>query len=113
MAEPQLARVVKVIDPYTVVINKGRKDGVHWQNSFLVFELGEELTDPETGEDLGKLEIVKGQGEVKHLQDTITTVRSSTTRKQHRSIVLPGQDEYSEVLNEFEEPKVGDLVRIK
>jgi hypothetical protein len=124
MAEPQLALVVKVIDPYTVVINKGSRHGVHFQHEFLIFENGEELKDPETGESLGKLEIVKGRGEVKHLQESLTTIRSSTTHQQRASyglggsygtpgaIILAQQPEYTDVVNAFENPKIGDFARV-
>ncbi|MEJ2499421.1 MAG: hypothetical protein P8Y46_08965, partial [Sulfurovaceae bacterium] len=73
----QLFKVIKVIDETTIVINAGKKEGITESSEFLIFELGEELFDPETAEELGCLEIVKGTGEPIHIQDKITTIESN------------------------------------
>jgi|SRR5580704_4282578 hypothetical protein len=117
MAElPQLARVVKIIDPFTLVINKGSRHGVTELNHLVLFTYGDDLDDPETGEPLGKLEIVKGRGKVKHLQETMTTIVSATVRRQRPSVVfIPiggTEPDYPQVMVEFDDPQVGDLVRI-
>ena len=114
MAERPLARVVKLIDPYTLVINKGSRDGVTDIMQFLVFAYGEELIDPETEEHLGKLEIVKGRGRVKHLQEGMTTIESADTRKVPPTFTLsnfPAEPTVRVVA--FDDPKVGDFVRIR
>jgi len=38
--------------------------------------------DPDTGESLGQLEIVRGRGKAKHVQPNMTTVTALTRRKQ-------------------------------
>ena len=45
-------RVVKVINEYRLVINKGSDDGVTVNNQFLIYHLGDELFDPDTKESL-------------------------------------------------------------
>jgi len=49
-------------------------------DEFVVYAEGEELTDPDTGESLGTLEIVRGRAYAKHVQKRLTTLRSRETR---------------------------------
>ena len=67
-------RVLKIIDEYKLVINKGSNDGVTMDNRFLVYRLGEEMIDPDTHENLGTLEIVCGEGKPEHIQERFTTI---------------------------------------
>ena len=55
-------KVVKLLDEYKIVINKGANDGIKVGQVFLVYKEDEELFDPDTNESLGRLEIVKGKG---------------------------------------------------
>lgn len=75
-------RVVKVIDEYKLVINKGSVDGVTINDIFLIYRLGEELFDPDTKESLGALELVCGEGKPEHIQEHLTTL--VTSRKETR-----------------------------
>lgn len=70
-------KVAKVVDEYTVVINLGCADGVTFTDRFLIYNMGEEILDPETGKSLGRLEIVCGEGKPSHIQDKMTTLTSS------------------------------------
>lgn len=72
-----LARVARVIDDYTVILNKGAADGVQRNDKFLIYGVGEDIIDPETGENLGALETVRGTVRVQHLQERVCTVRSN------------------------------------
>lgn len=70
--------VIKVIDEYTVVINKGAHDGIKNGQKFMIYSLSNEsIIDPSTGEDLGKLETVKGTARIEHLQERMATLVSS------------------------------------
>jgi hypothetical protein len=80
-APTRLARVVHLVDhdyetAFKVVINQGSRQGVKVGDRFLVFARGPHIADPETGEDLGELELVRGRGEVIHVQDNLATLRS-------------------------------------
>lgn len=75
-----IAKVISVLDEYRVVINKGALDGVTSEDVFLVYRLGDELFDPDTKESLGVLEIVCGEGKPEHIQEKITTLRTSKTQ---------------------------------
>lgn len=83
--QPKAIRVAQIIDDYRLVLNVGKRDGVEAGNSFLIYGLGNEITDPETGENLGALELVRGRGKVEHVQDAICTIRSTKWRE------VPGQ----------------------
>lgn len=95
-------RVVKVIDEYRLVINKGSDDGVTENNQFLIYHLGEELFDPETKQSLGILELVCGEGKPEHIQEHLTTlVTSKKETRQSKKIVRHGGSGMSVVLSGF------------
>ena len=75
-------RVVYVSkDNYSVALNIGKEDGVQLEEEFIIYTYSDSsLTDPETGEDLGKLEIVRGKGKVTNVQEKLCTVRSTETQ---------------------------------
>lgn len=84
-----LARVIHLVDdwrgnaPFEVVIGWGSDHGVKVGDRFLVFGYGPRITDPETGEDLGVLEVVRGRGVVTHVQDRFATLRSTEKGRRH------------------------------
>lgn len=122
------AKVVRIVSPNEIVANLGVTDGVDESTSFLVYALGDEITDPDSGESLGNLEIVRGRGTTKHVQARMTTIRSAERRKVIRDRVRPiPQDTVDRMMSPFpktetvtdvvEEPapfegvRVGDFVR--
>lgn len=76
MTERYYGKVVAVRDEYTVVINKGFDQGVEIGQKYLVVGLGEMIIDPDTKEELGQLEIVRGRVIVTHVQQNIATAES-------------------------------------
>jgi hypothetical protein len=66
-------KVAAIIDDFTIVINRGKRDGVEEGGYFVIFKLGEEIHDSETGESLGIFEIVKARVEVIHVQEKMST----------------------------------------
>ena len=81
MAARYFAKVVKVVDKYTVVVNAGADKGVEVGKPFLLVGLGETIVDPDTNESLGQLEIVRGRARVTHVQERISTLQSSDFEK--------------------------------
>jgi len=81
----KLAKVVHLVDamysPVEVVINRGARNGVKLGDRFLVFGEGPHITDPDTGKDLGQLELVRGRGEVVHVQEQLATIRTIERRR--------------------------------
>lgn len=69
------ARVIAVIDAYRCVINWGGSE-VGMGDRFIIYGLGEALSDPETGEPLGTLEIVRGKAKAIHIQEKMTTLET-------------------------------------
>lgn len=131
------AQVANIIDSYTIVINKGASQGIKVGANFLIYGIGDEILDPESGDSLGNLELVRGIGTVIHVQDKISTIESTKTHKsaptirrvtkrpnQHNSLaslaLLGSRYETTETVEEisgetsmipFEDVKVGDFVR--
>ena len=111
-------KVVRVVSPSEVVVNLGSKDGIGLGSRFLVYLLGDEVVDPENGESLGQLEIVRGRGQAKHVQERMTTIHSTewkrVLREHDRAFILgiPMPPQEVEVAAPFEGVKVGDLVRV-
>ena len=114
------ATVVKVVDEYRLAINKGTQQGIKNGQRLLIYELSEEeIIDPNSGKQLGKLEIVKGTGKVIHVQEKMSTVESDTKETDKRIIrrTLPWAFKPEEetviapYLLPFENPKVGDKAK--
>lgn len=118
------AIVVKVVSEFTIVINRGIRDGVKMGQRFQIYSVDdEELTDPETGEKLGPLELIKGTGGVSHVQEKLATIKSDQYEEVGRRTVKrtggilafgPHFEETYEPTREptaFEDPCVGDKAR--
>lgn len=87
-SDSQPILVAKVLDEYTLVINRGSNDGVKKGQRFLIYDVSdEEIKDPATGESLGHLEIVKGIGKVTHVQDRLSTLVSVEEAAGERRII--------------------------
>ncbi len=81
MTERYFGRVVATPDEYTVVINKGADDEVKTGQKFLVVGQGDIIVDPETNEELERLELVRGRVSVEHIQQKISTLKSCEYEK--------------------------------
>jgi hypothetical protein len=117
-------RVAKIIDVHTVVINRGLAHDVEEDMRFVIYESGEEINDPESGDLLGKFEYVKAKVEVVDVKEKFSTAETyethtaampaiqalggQTTRKE-----LPLDEETSVRLQKGLRPsvKIGDCVR--
>lgn len=97
-------QIVKNIDDFKIVINRGSNDGVKLGQRFLVYSIDqEEIFDPETKESLGHLEIVKGTGVIVHLQERMATIQSDKEKKGGRSIIKRNIPAFSQWLGQEEE----------
>lgn len=81
-------RVAKILNEFQLVLNVGSKQGAKTGMRFVIYEEGDEIKDPETGESLGTLEIVKGEIKLSHVQETISIAQSKETKKEASSTVL-------------------------
>lgn len=71
-----VGKIAQILDTSQFVITLGEKDGVRPQMRFVIYEEGAEIHHPDTGELLGKLEVVKGEVEVVHVQERMALVRT-------------------------------------
>jgi len=69
-------KVAKILDKYSLVINRGREHGVTEDMRFVIYQEGETIIDPDGGKTLGKLEIVKGKVKIDNVQEKISTAKS-------------------------------------
>lgn len=77
MEKSIVGKVVRVLDEYTIVINLGVKDGVTESDRYLIYNLGDEIIEPDTNESLGRLELVCGEGRPIHIQEKLTTLETA------------------------------------
>ena len=103
-----------------LLINMGAEDEVRQNSRVLVFALGPEMKDPDSGESLGHFEVVRGEGRVESVQTRMAVVRSSLTRTvtfpkpMNRTAMIAGLPQEVGERTErapFRSPKIGDLVR--
>jgi hypothetical protein len=114
-------KVAGIIDKYRVVINRGSEHGIEQGQRFLILNIGDELFDPDTGESLGCVEVIKGKGEVTHVQERIATLQTTDTHeiktKPFRKYGMYGVSEMlqSTVVEQgpkaFIDPEIGDIAR--
>lgn len=120
------AKVIKVLDENTVVINRGSDNGVKLGQTYLIYGIGEELFDPETNESLGLLELVRGTGTPSHIQPKMSQLVSDqyeetgtkTTKRTRPGFFAAATGEViEEIINPesvcvaFDSPEIGDSVR--
>lgn len=130
MSSRYFSRVASTPDAYTVVIAKGSESGVQVGDVFLVVGLGDVIVDPDSGEQLEQLEIVRGRAKATHVQPRVSTlvscehIKTNDTReikKVTTSSAMVGifgpQDTVTEsikpgtsVLKELHNAQIGDFV---
>lgn len=111
------AKVASIIDDFRVVINKGTNDGVEIGQRYFIIKIGDEVFDPDSGESLGRVEIIKGKGEVTHAQGKISTLQTIEKHEIRRKInnvyaMMQGIQEISREPKAFIDPEVGDIARL-
>lgn len=72
-------KVAEIIDTVTVVINRGYEHGVEEGMRFIIYELGNEIKDPDTGESLGRFEYVKAKVEATNVNEKFSTAETYGT----------------------------------
>ena len=118
-------RVARVLSDTRLVLNVGSEDGIKENSRFLVYTIdNEDIIDPVTGNSLGKLEYVKGDGHVIHLQDKMCTIETFKKASGKRVIkrnnplwTLGGYETETEEipsgeLEEFDDVVVGDYAKL-
>ncbi len=88
MTDTIVAKVAAVMDDTTLVLNAGSQMGVKEGMLFDVVAQHQEITDPDTGDSLGQWEVAKARVVVTHVQERMSTVRSSLTAQAETSGTL-------------------------
>jgi hypothetical protein len=70
-----LARVARILDRSSLVINKGSRYGIRPNLNVVIFRFGEEILDPDNGKSLGRIEHVVSKMVAFHVQENMTTLR--------------------------------------
>ena len=65
-------QIASIVDESALIINRGAKQGVKAGMRFAVFAEVEDVKDPDSGETLGKWELVKGVVAAAHVQEKMT-----------------------------------------
>ena len=113
-------KVAKLSTDTDVVANIGEDDGVESDMEFIIYEVGDVIEDPDTGEALGNVEHVKARVVPKHIQKKITVMTSAETETKSTGLSLATGDNKKKVKKSIAKPdekgfddevKVGDLVR--
>jgi hypothetical protein len=118
MPERREGKVVQIIgsnnQPNEVVVNLGSEDGITEKAEFLVYTKGAQVKDPDTGEDLGDVEIVRGRGQPKHIQPRLTTIiQVRKTKRRLTGLFVQEQIIEDESIVPFSNgTAIGDLVRV-
>lgn len=128
MTTSQEYKIVSIIDEYRVVINFGSRDGARVGQRLLLYGVADSVTDPDSGEDLGVVEIRRGVGEIEHVQEKMSSVVSvdvGVTRKRVRKNLTgmaraiapwnsstPDETVAYEDIKPFGNARIGDHVRL-
>jgi hypothetical protein len=117
-------KVAHIKSSTELVINAGSQDGIEEGQRFQVFAMGEDISDPDTGESLGTLEIIKGIGRITHVQERISTLQSDMKKPASKVVRRPSSPFFRAIgegwteekimpaeQSNFEKPELGDFVR--
>lgn len=117
-------KIVKIIDEYAVVVNAGSNSFIKENDTLEVYQPGQEVTDPETGESLGTLDFVKAKLRVTDVFPKMCVCENR--ERERKSIIsiaqsftyeekLPLNVQTTDISGGYEgidrKIKVGDLVR--
>ena len=79
-------RILKILDSFRAVIDLGDDNGVYDNQKFIVYELGEMITDPDTGKELERLEIIKAKVRIIQVQKIISIIEGYRTERYETEI---------------------------
>lgn len=73
-------RVVKIVDPYRIVINVGSEHGLTISDKVAVYAEGQPVVDPETKQVLGTLDRIKAYLNVEFVYDKMSLCINAKTK---------------------------------
>lgn len=128
-------KVAKILSSSRMVINLGSSDSIEVGNEFEAYEMGDEIVDPDSGDSMGNLEILKGKFVVVSTQEkmsvlekkkrTVTKTRYVNDfarafsifggREEHYDVSIPEEIKLENSNSDYEQRlvvRVGDKVRL-
>ena len=127
MAKYKIFRVIEIIDERHILINCGLEDGIKEGDLLRIFEEGESVIDPKTGQTLGTFDYIKTELEVvtpyekfslcekinRSQTNFLSTLDSFvTTSKTVAKLDVNGEEMTHRKLNGNPTISVGDLARL-
>lgn len=100
-------KVIRILSDTDLIINLGSEDNVRYDDSFEVYEPGEEIIDPRTRESLGKFDYVKATVEAKNIHEKFTVVRHVT--ESHETVSHGGLSALSQMTKEITRTTIHSL----
>ncbi len=110
-------KIAMILDERRAAVNLAADSGVAVGDVFIVYNEGAEVTDPDSGESLGRIEVVKAQVTVSHVQEKLCIVERPVEAEPEpdQSDVLSARmarvDQYKQASKRTQPIKVGDLAR--
>lgn len=92
-------RIIRIVDPKTVIINLGSKQGVTHQSVFKILGDDEEIVDPFTNRTLGRISVVKGRVKAATVDDAYTIARAHSNWPTGETYP-PRYDPFDEIMDE-------------
>ncbi len=118
MAELIRGKIARILDEYTVYINRGLEHGVKEGMTFIIYDEGSSIKDPDTGNVLGNIEIVKARVVVREVQEKMSRATTPsystfpilTSMANIRDRLIVSEEEKKEE-EEKSSVRIGDKVR--
>src|SRR5689334_6073263 len=70
-------RIIRILDPKTVIINLGSEDGISSDSIFYILGEPEDIVDPQTNEVLGSVKATKGRVRASTVSEKFTIATTS------------------------------------
>ena len=84
-------KVLRIFDDTSLLVNIGSREGLKRGNIVVVIEKGGEITDPESGESLGELELIKAELVAVDVQEKISILKVEPEISQQVNLPLSAQ----------------------
>lgn len=99
MSNKKTGKIIRILSDEELLINIGKKQGAFVGEKYKIYEKGEQIKDPDTGEYLGTLDYVKATVEIVNVYENFSMVESLTryTEKVSTGIMSAFTDKSKEI----------------
>jgi hypothetical protein len=71
-------KIARIVSDKEVILNVGLEDDVKKDMKFVIYSEGDHIFDPDTGEDLGAIETIKGRIVISHVMEKMSRAITDT-----------------------------------